>query len=107
MANTELEKLYFACVTEDERSSVRLNNFLLGFAEIKVEEEDYIYVLVDGGEARFFIEYKELEKAFMELWCVTPWEDCSNHHLTSILAAIDNEEFDPILCCTFDENEDV
>ena len=101
VANTELERLYFDCVEEDERSSAKLNKFLLGFAEVKTENEDSVYVLVDAGDARFFIEYEELEEAFTESWYVTPWEDCSDDYLASILDAIDNEEFDSIPCCTF------
>jgi hypothetical protein len=107
IANTELERLYFDCVAEDERSSAKLNNFLLGFAEIKNKDEDSVYVLVDAGEARFFIEYEELEEAFTESWYVTPWEDCSDHYLESLLDAIDSEEFEPIPCCAFRENEDI
>ena len=106
IADTELERLYSDCVAENEQSSEKLNKFLLGFAEIKVENEDSVYVLVDAVKARFFAEYEELEAAFTQSWGVTAWEDFSDDHLASVLDAVDNEEFDPIPCCTFNTSED-
>lgn len=61
IANTELEKLYFDCVAEDKRSSAKLNKFLLDFAEIKEENENSVYVLVDAGEACFLSNTRSLK----------------------------------------------